>query len=149
MTRIERSVIIQSPVDGVFAYAADWQTWHQWFVGVSNVRPTAQIIQGTGARYAYKVRIMCFSAGVETEIHDFVPNRGWTGVATRGITARTQWIFEPVEEGTKFTYAMEYDLPVPLLGPLVDSLLTKPQWKKIIEQSMDNLRRHFEAKAAD
>jgi uncharacterized membrane protein len=143
MARLERSIVIQVPVEEVFAYAADWQKWSDWFEGVSDFKPTTQITQGNGARYAYKARMMGVSAKVETEVHDFVKNRGWTGVATRGMPHRTRWIFEPEGGGTKFTYVLEYRLPVPLVGPLVDSLFMQPQWERIVEKSLENLKKHF------
>ena len=143
MTRIEHSVVIPSPVHEVFAYAADWQKWCEWFEGVADFKATTPVTQGNGARYAYRARVMAISASVETEIHDFVQNRGWTGVSTKGLPHRTHWIFEPVGDGTKFTYVLEYHLPVPLLGSLLDSLFARPQWHRIIENSLNKLRQHF------
>lgn len=143
MTRIEHSVIIQAPVEQVFSYAADYRKWSEWFEGVSEFRPTTDVKQGNGARYAYKARLMGISARVETEIHDFVPSRGWTGVASKGMPHKTHWNFEPLGESTKFTYVLEYQLPVPLVGSLLDSLFMKPQWDKIISRSLENLRNHF------
>ncbi len=104
MARIEQSVIIEAALKNVFHYAADWQKWSDWFEGVSGFRSTTVIKQGNGARYAYKARIMGVSASVETEIHDFVENVGWKGIATKGMPHTTQWIFESVGNGTKFTY---------------------------------------------
>jgi len=144
MTRIEHSVIIQAPVEQVFSYVADYQKWSEWFEGVSDFRATTSISQGNGARYAYKARMMGVSAGLETEVNDFQLNRGWKGVATKGMPHRTQWIFEPVSEGTKCTYILEYDMPIPLLGSLLDSLFMKPQWTSILNKSFDNLKRRFE-----
>ncbi|MBM4159704.1 MAG: SRPBCC family protein [Ignavibacteria bacterium] len=143
MTHIKHSITIEAPVDQVFNYAADYRKWSEWFEGVSDFKLTTQITQGNGARYAYKARVMGLSAPVETEIHDFVQNRGWTGISTKGLAHRTRWSFEPSGNGTKFTYAMEYQLPVPLLGSLLDSLFARPQWRKILERSLNNLRQHF------
>ncbi len=147
MTRIEHSVIISAPVDQVFGYAADFAKWTEWFEGVSDFKATTAITRGNGARYAYKARVMGLPAPVETEIHDYVHNRGWTGVATRGLAHRTHWTFEPMGDSTKFTYAMEYRLPIPVLGYLVDSLFARRQWERILERSLNNLRRHFLASA--
>jgi uncharacterized protein YndB with AHSA1/START domain len=134
MTRIERSIIIPAPVEDVFSYAADYRTWATWFDGASDVRASAAIAQGNGARYAYRVRMMGVSASVETEVHDFVVNSGWRGVATRGVPHETSWICREVEEGTSLTYSLEYRLPVPLLGSIVESLLMRPQWERFIEK---------------
>jgi coenzyme Q-binding protein COQ10 len=143
MTRIERSIIIEAPIKDVFSYAADWRKWSDWFEGVSNFKATTEVEQGNGARYAYKARMMGISAKVETEIHDFVRDKGWTGIATKGMPHRTYWIFESIGDKTKFTYALEYKLPLPFLGSLLDSLIMKPQWERIIGNSLKNLRGHF------
>jgi uncharacterized membrane protein len=143
MTRIVRSIIIPAPIDEVFRYASDYRTWADWFAGVSDVKASTAISQGNGARYAYKVRMMGVSAPVETEIHDFVTNSGWRGISTRGVTHKTFWTFKQVEQGTELTYSLEYQLPVPLLGSLLDSLLMRPQWEKFIEKALKNLRQHF------
>jgi uncharacterized protein YndB with AHSA1/START domain len=143
MTYIEYSVTIEAPIERVFNYAADYQKWSEWFEGVSDFKPTTKINQGNGARFAYRVRVMGFSAAVETEIHDFVRNKGWTGVSTKGLAARTHWTFEPIGDATKFTYTMEYQMPIPLLGTLLDSWFARPQWQKTVERSLNNLKRHF------
>ncbi len=76
MIRIEHSTIIQAPVEQVFSYAADYRKWPEWYEGVSDITPTTAVTEGNNARYAYRVCVMAISAGVETEIHDFVQNRG-------------------------------------------------------------------------
>ena len=143
MTRVEDSVIVDAPVHAVFAYASDWRRWPEWFEGVSDFRPTTDATRGTGARYAYRARLMGIAARVETEVRDFVEDQGWTGIAIRGLPHRTHWRFEAQGESTRFTYTLEYQLPVPLLGSVVDTLLVRGQWRRIIGRSMSNLRRHF------
>ena len=142
MTRIERTVVIQAPVERVFSYTADHQKWAEWFESVSDVKATTGVTQGNGARYAYRVRVMTVSARVETEIHDYVQNRGWTGLSTRGLPHRTRWIFEPIGSATRFTYIVEGHLPIPLIGSLCDSLFLQPQWEKIVQHSLNNLKQH-------
>ena len=39
---------------------------------------------------------------------------------------------------------LEYDLPWPLLGPILDSLLMRPGWQRMLEHSFRNLKKHFE-----
>ena len=146
MKRISKSILIQASCEEVFSYASDYRKWKDWFVGVSNVRPTTEKTTGNGARYAYKVRMMMFPVGVETEISDFVINKGWKGKATKGTPHQTQWIFETVESGTNFTYVLDYDIPVPILGSLLDRLILRPQWNKIVENSLRNLKHNFQSK---
>lgn len=143
MTRIERSVLINSDIRDLFAYVSDYRYWSDWFEGTSGFRVTSKKERGNGARYRYKAWLFGIPAIVETEIYDFVENAGWKGISTRGMPHRTEWIFEPDGDHTRFTYALEYRIPVPLLGPVLDSLFMKKKWTSIIEKSLSNLKIKF------
>ena len=140
MTKIEKSIVIPAPVEMVFEYTSNYKKWDLWFEGVSKFIPTTVTTRGNGTRYAYQAKMMGLTVGLETEIHDFVENKGWTGKATKGMPHQTFWNFESVDSGTKMTYALEYDLKIPLIGNWLDNIFIKPQWVKIIGKSLENLR---------
>ncbi len=140
MRRIEASVEIDAPIADVFTYASDGQRWEDGWEGVSNFRPTTEVTRGNGARYAYKARM---AGNIETEIHEFGENVGWIGVATKGLPHRIQWVFAAIRDKTRLSYIQEYDLPWPVLGPILDSLLVRPGWQRILEHSLRNQRLHF------
>ena len=143
MTKIESSIVISAPVEKVFAYASDYQKWEAWFEGVSDFKPTTKTTRGNGTRYAYKAKMMGLSIGLETEVHNFIENKGWIGKASKGMPHQTFWGFEQVENGTKMTYGLEYELDIPLIGNWLDNKFMKPQWEKIIGKSLENLKRQF------
>jgi len=144
MARIETTTLIQAPLQDVFKYVSDWQKWEEWFEGVSGFKPKTGILTGNGARFAYKIKMMGISTGVETEINNFVPNCSWDGKATRGIPHQTHWTFSAQGGQTQLTYILEYELPLPYVTSWLDSLFMKPQWKKIIKKSFENLNKHFQ-----
>jgi hypothetical protein len=147
MTRVEASVDIRAPLADVFAYASEWRKWEDWWEGVSDFKPTTELTRGNGTRYAYKAWLAGIALNVETEIDKFAENVGWTGTATKGPPHRTQWVFEGHGDLTRFTYILEYTLPVPILGPLLDSLLMRPGWRRRLEKSLRNLKVYFEKKS--
>jgi hypothetical protein len=144
MKRIEASVEINAPVVEVFAFASDWRRWEDWWKGVTKFRPTTEIERGNGTRYAHKSWVAGMTLNLETEIHDFAENVGWRGVATKGPPHRTQWVFEAKGDKTRLTYILEYDLPWPVLGSILDSVLMRRGWQRRLERSLGNLKRHFE-----
>ena len=148
MSRVELSVLVPASLPEVFAYASDWRRWSEWFEGVSSFRPITEVARGNGARYAYTARLMGFQADVVTEIADFVENVGWTGIARKGMPHTTYWHFERCGDQTRFTYALEYRVPVSVLGGLIDSIILKPQWRRVIQASLGNLKRRFETSLA-
>ncbi len=145
MATINKSIFIKASTEEVFQYAIHWQQWEDWFVGVSEFRPTVEQAFGEGSRFAYKTKMMGFTINVETEIIDFRKNEGWRGQATKGMPHQTQWQFEPVEGGTQFSYILTYDLPLGFLSNFVDNQVMKPQWEKIIEASLKNFKEWIES----
>lgn len=143
MSKVESSVKIPLPVEDVFPYVSDYKKWEEWFEGVSDFKPTTETTRGNGTRYAYKAKMMGLNVGVETEIFDFVENQGWKGKSIKGMPHTTYWIFESIEGGTKFTYALEYELEIPLVGNWLDKTFMEPQWNKIINNSLENLKNMF------
>lgn len=143
MTKISKSISIDAPIDALFEYASNYKKWEEWFEGVSDFKPTTTTAKGNGTRYAYKANMMGLTVGIETEIHDFVENKDWTGVSTKGMPNKTFWKFESIDEGTKMTYALEYALDIPLVGKWLDNTFMKPQWEKIISKSLENLKSQF------
>jgi len=94
MTRVESSVDVPAPLAEVFAYASDWRKWEEWWEGVSDFKPTTKLTRGNGTRYAYKAWIAGITLNLETEIHEFAENVGWTGMVIKGPPHRTKWVFE-------------------------------------------------------
>ena len=140
MTKIAHSTIINAPLKEVFKYASDWRKWEEWFEGVFKFAPTTDLPHGNGARYKYKAKLMKTTFVIETEIYDFEENVGWRGKATKGMEHGTFWNFEDMGNNTtKFTYGLEYKMPIPVIGNWIDSKWVKPQWDKIIQNSLQNI----------
>jgi uncharacterized membrane protein len=144
MTSVEKSIDIDRPIEEVFTYASDWKYWHEWFEDVTPFRPVTEIQKGNGARYAYKASMMGMKVPIETEIHDYIINKGWNGKSTKGVPHRTHWKFEAAGKGTRFTYGLDFRMPIPLLGGILERSFLKPQWENIIESSLHNLKAKFD-----
>ena len=146
MTFIAQSIKIDAPVEKVFQFAADYENWEAFFVGVSDVRPTTEKTWGDGSRFVYKATIMGIPMPVGTEIQSFVENKGWRGKSFKGMEHRTQWTFERVDAGTEFTFAVDYKMPIPVLGDILDRLIVKREWEGIVAGSLQNVKELMEAK---
>jgi uncharacterized membrane protein len=144
MTKVEASVEINKPVRDVFAYASDWRHWEEWREGVSGLKPTTEIERGNDARYAYKALVAGMKFNLETEIHYFKENEGWQGIVNKGFPHKMQWQFEYKASKTNVTYIIEYSPPWFLIGPLLNFFIIKPNWQRMIEKTLNNLKIHLE-----
>jgi uncharacterized membrane protein len=143
MPTLEESIVIETPIDEVFTYASDWRKWPDSHEGFTDVSPTTEIERGDGAIYAYRMWVLGLPFKAQTEIHGFVENQGWTDRRIKGVPHRTHYEFEDLDPHTKFTTTIYYSLPVPIIGPVLCSLLFNSAWRRILEESVNNLRAHF------
>jgi uncharacterized membrane protein len=144
MTEIKRSIIIKAPVEKVFEYTSDYQTWSDWYEGVSNFKPITEITRGNGTKYIYKAKLFGINATVGTEITQFKDNEGWIGKSFKGFGHKTQWTFKKSNGDTEFTHGLTYKVPWYLGGKFSDKKFLKPAWITIVENSLQNLKRTLE-----
>jgi hypothetical protein len=145
MPTLDRSIIIEAPIHEVFKYASDWRYWPDWYDGFTDVSPVTEVERGNGAIYAYKMRVLGIPFKAQTEVHNFVENKGWSGHRVRGVPHKTTYIFEDLNPHTRFTTIIYYSLPIPILGPALCSLLLNRAWRRILEKSLNNLKAHFQS----
>ena len=146
MTEIKRSIKIGAPVNKVFEYASNYQKWSEFFEGVTDVKAITEMTRGDGAKFIYKVKVLGMRVTVGTEFHRFKENKGWIGKSFKGIEHQTQWIFEKSNGDTEFTFIQNYKFPAYLGGRFINKMFANPEWIKIIEHSVQNLKRLMEEK---
>ena len=146
MTEINRSVKINAPLNKVFDYTSNYRNWSEFFEGVSEVKPITETTRGNGTKFIYKVKDLGMKVAVGTETHEFKENEGWRGKSFKGMEHSTQWIFKKSNGGTELTYILKYSFPWYFGGKLIDKMFAKREWVKIIETSLQNLKRIMEAK---
>jgi len=146
MNEIKRSIKIEAPVNKVFEYASNYLKWPEFFEGVSDVKSITETTRGDGSKFIYKVKVLGMNFTVGTEFQEFKEDEGWKGKSFKGIEHRTQWIFKKSNGNTEFTFIQSYKYPWYLGGKFIDNKFVYPSWIKIIENSLQNVKRIMEAK---
>ena len=100
---------------------------------------------GNGARFSYKVKDLGLETSYETEMFDHIENEGFKLRSVMGPKVGEQYFFETIEGGTRITYTMDYAVPLPIIGGLLDTLIFKSLWIKRVQRSMQNLKRLLES----
>lgn len=144
LTKVEASTEIARPISDVFSYASDWKHWEEWRVGAYDIKPTTASDRGNNTRFAYQAHVAGMKFNLETEIHYFKENSGWQGIVRKGVPHKMQWTFENEVNITKVTYVIEFGTPWFIIGPLLDYFILKPNWQRMIEKSLNNLKNHLE-----
>ena len=140
MARIVKSVKIKTPVENVFNFTRNWKNYASFYEGIYDWRPTTEITSGKGARFAYRAKALGREYEIETEVMEEVENRKRSFASVHGAETKGEWLFEPLKDGTRITYIVEYKLPIPIIGGILDVLFFKPKRRAHIEKLLQNLK---------
>lgn len=110
MPQATYSLVIQRPVDAVFAFVADGENCPQWRPGVVDVRRVAG--DGVGTRYAQGVKgPMGRRISADYEITVFEPNQRLEFQTLTGpARPHGRYDFEAVDGGTRLTFSLDAQL---------------------------------------
>jgi uncharacterized membrane protein len=122
---INKTVLIDAPLEQVFAYYADPnnnpEIWPS-LVEVNNV-----MLDGQGHpktfRWTYKMAGVRFEG--LSEFLEYVPNKRIVIQAKSGIHATNTIDFSVVDGKTQIRERMDYSIPIPLLGKVAEKFLIK------------------------
>ena len=138
MARIERSIVIEAPVEKVFDFVTDFDN----FLKASSPEIKMEVLsrdegpERVGSTLKVRTEIGDQVWEVEVETTELVKNKKHA-VQQRGGAFKKMLMtdtFEPTEGGTKWTAIIEYELPYSLLGKIIDNL----KFRKDIEKGHDH-----------
>lgn len=141
MAKVEKSVLIEAPVQKVCAFAKDWRNIQRYMVYVHEVTPVTDKTIGPGAKLKLRVKFLGSMRDAEWEGTEYTENVGWAFNATlMGRTAIKSWRFAKVNGKTRVDFTLEWKTSPPVIGQMMDMLLLKPQWNKLYEQSFQKMK---------
>ena len=110
MIRVEKSGIIERPVEVVFAYIGDQTNTPQWQAGLVEVRRTTDGPIGVGTKHTFVRTFMRRRLEADNEYVAYEPNKLISFKTTTGpVRLVASYVFEVVPEGTRVTSRVEMD----------------------------------------
>jgi uncharacterized membrane protein len=146
---VMESVRVKAPVEDVFKFVFDWQNVANFYEGVEGYEPACEEPWGNGSRFACTIKSpMVGDKQMVLEVGDFVENHGWTRFSVEGPQWLEHWWFEALPgypRETKVNYDLKYKVPVPVIGGLVDALVTKKRRAQQTQHTLSNIKAMMEA----
>ena len=148
LTRIEKSIVIEAPVEKVFDFATDVDN----FIKTQPPEMEMTVLSRDKGpdRVGSKGKVRAKFGGqvweIEMETTELVKNKRRVmrqkGGALKKMEATD--LFEPTEKGTKWTLVLEYELPYSLLGKIVDKLKARKDIEKSLDYSVKKMKELIE-----
>ena len=135
---MEDNIVVNRPVEEVFAYLTDVANWSRWNEAVGNVVQTPPGPMGLGTTLRGASEVMGRTMEWSGEIVDYEPNKKVVQKMRVGpAEIQASWIFEPVEGGTRLTMRSEIDTSglFKVAGPLMDRVV-----KQQMEENLARLK---------
>ena len=142
MARIEESIDIKQPVDKVFAFVMDVNSWTKWEPAIVEVEQTSTGEMCVGATFRGANRMMGQRMPWTSKVTEYEQNRSWGQDITMGSSQIKEFItFDSMGGGTKFTIV--YDAKMGGILKLLTPLVVSAQ-RKQTKENLSNLKRILE-----
>ena len=150
MVRMEKSIVINAPPEKVWKLLAfDRQT--EWDVELQkrlkSLEYTSEVNTPedkyrVGATAHVDLKGMGMGE-IDSEITESIKNEKFTFRSPRFSMIMT-YILEPLEDGTRFTNVLDYEIPWGIFGKIFDKLFAQRVSKEAMEKSSENLKNILE-----
>jgi len=145
MIKIEKSIIINQPLEEVWKFISNVENIPKWNRGTRKGRVTSDGTIGIGSTVQYLRQFLGRQMLVKLQVSEYIPNKMIALKLSAGwVTAETGFTFESVEGGTRLTHPSEIELGG--LWKLITPILM-PMLERDGQEDMANIKRLIEVPA--
>jgi uncharacterized membrane protein len=124
MAKIEKSIVIDAPVEKVFAFMAEPNNLLEIWPSLLEVRNVEPLPNG-GYCYDWTYKMAGLRFEGRAEWIEFVKDRRVVDRNESGIPSTFVWTYQPEGDGTRVTVNAEYSIPGAALGHLAEPIIHK------------------------
>lgn len=139
MSSVEHEVVVNVPVETVYAALLRIEDVPRWMVGLEEVRNLSGLSVGDTFDWTFKMAGKLTFRG-KTTFTAIEPNRYLREDGSGDLTNSWEWWLSPEMSGTRVKVRIEYIVPGgAVFGAIADKLFVERQNQKDLEQSIANL----------
>jgi len=142
MERMTKSILINAPVEKVFAYMEDASNLPEiWpsMIEITNIK----VDQKGFATYDWTYKMAGVHIKGASKTLEYVPNKRIVVTNEKGVESKFTWDYYPESNGTKLSVEAEYAIPGSVLGKLAKSFIIK-QNEREADTLLENLKVRME-----
>ena len=133
---IKASIIINKPVDEVFAYVTDVKTWPRWEAGLLKAEQTSDGPLNVGTTFRGMNQVLGQRMEWTSEVTNYIPSKSWgQKIVSKNWATEESLTFEPFQgKTTKFTLFSELEMGglLGLFAPFVARRMQKQIEKNLV-----------------
>jgi len=137
---MHKSIFINAPVEKVFAYVEDPSNLPEVWPSMVEVKNIISDADGK-KNYDWTYKMAGLSINGHSETLEYEANKRIVVYNPKGIESKFTWDYISEGDGTRINVEVEYNIPLPVLGKLAESIIVKQN-----EKEADTLLANVKAK---
>jgi uncharacterized membrane protein len=142
MAKISRKNTINAPLEKVFSYISNPLNQLEWLPSISSVRDVSG--EGKGQTFSWTYKMAGLPLKGKTETVEYVANKKIGLKTAGGVKSTWNWQFSGAGNKTEIDLAIEYFVPVPVVGKLAERLVTRQNAREAT-LAMANIKSRMES----
>ena len=139
MTELERSIVINGTAEEIAAITSDGNRLPDWYAGITEATSDGVFPNPGGkVEMTYKASGITFKMSQTSLVNEFGKYGKYKMEGM--ITGIVEGFLEPVDEGTRFTLKLDYEMPGGGVGKIVDKIVVERMNAKNLEESLENIK---------
>lgn len=143
MASIHKSIEIKAPIKGVYTYIDDPTKDPEWMTSMIEVKNVTG--SGVGRHFDWTYKMAGLRLKGETTCTEDVPEKHIVVETKGGVESTWTFNLEPRRDVTVLNLDIDYKIPVPVLGNLVEKVLLKRNERET-EMNLMNIKEKLESK---
>jgi len=144
MMSVSHSILIDAPRETVFAYVTDPAKMAEWLPNMVLAHNIVGSGEGQQYEWTYKLSGILFHG--ESVVVEHSPSALAVHQTIGAVNSLWTFHVEPVDEQTKFTLDVTYEVPVPVLGKLAEHVIARRD-ARLVNLALENVKDTLEARA--
>jgi len=144
MAHVEESIVINAPMEKVFARIEDNESYPDWWPNMIEQKRQTPGPLAVGSRSTYKYNMMGAKIEGEVILEIYEPPRRLVARTTGGAAGTFNWRCAPEGAGTHLSVVVDYTLPGSFLGQIADKLVVEKRNKADFEEGLKKLKELIE-----
>jgi carbon monoxide dehydrogenase subunit G len=144
--RVERSIEIAAPPDRIYDLVMDPQRLEEWVTIHDHLEEVSDGQLRKGSKLTQRLKLAGRKFNVRWEVVENEREKRvvWDGKGPVHSHARVVYEFEPNDDGTRFSYTNEYDLPGGPLGRMAGGAVRRITAKEL-DRTLERLKKLVES----
>jgi uncharacterized membrane protein len=140
MSKIEKPIEIKATPEKVFNYIKDLEKQPDWMASIKSHKITSERKEGVGITTHCVTEPAGRRMEYDSEVTEWEENRRLAWECRPPMKNKGSFTLEPIDDGTRVLFEMEYELPYWLLGIIIDKIKVRKEIQESISKDLENLK---------